>query len=309
MYDVIIIGGGPAGLSAAMYAARLKLNVLLIAGLRGGTVVNTNDITNWPGIKKIDGINLAKQLEEHAREYGVEIKDSVAAKAQKTSDGFLVETATGEQFKAKSLIIATGTDVRKLGAKGESEFTNRGVHYCALCDGFFYTDKVVAVIGGSDSAVKEALILTQWAKKVYIIYRKDKLRAEPANLERLRANDKIEVITNTNVIEIKGDENGVSSVLLDRPYKNSNELPVNGVFVEIGRIPNSDLARQLSIKTNESGEIVTDKEARTNVEGVFAAGDVTNSSFKQAITAAAEGVIAAHSAYEYVNSLAPQVPS
>lgn len=301
MYDVIILGGGPAGLSAAMYAARLKLRVLLIAGLRGGTVVNTNDITNWPGIKKIDGVNLARQLEEHALEYGVEIKDSIATKAQKTNDGFLVETATGEQYNAKSLIIATGTDVRKLGVKGESEFTNRGVHYCALCDGFFYTDRVVAVIGGSDSAVKEALILTQWAKKVYIIYRKDKLRAEPTNLERLRANDKIELITNTNVIEIKGDENGVSSILLDRPYKNNNELSVNGVFVEIGRIPNSDLARQLSIKTNESGEIITDKEARTNVAGVFAAGDVTNLSFKQAITAAAEGVIAAHSAYEYVN--------
>ncbi|MEM4166454.1 MAG: FAD-dependent oxidoreductase [Candidatus Bilamarchaeaceae archaeon] len=301
MYDVLIIGGGPAALSAAMYAGRLKLNTVVLAGLRGGTVVNTNEITNWPGIKTISGFELARQLEEHAKEYGVAIKDSFAKEIKRKDDGhFVVLTVSGETYEGKSLIIATGTDVRKLGVKGEAEFQNRGVHYCALCDGFFYTDKVVAVVGGSDSAVKEALLLTQWAKKVYIIYRRDKLRAEPANLDKLKENNKIEVITNTNIIEIRGNENGVNEVVLDRPFNGNSRLSLDGVFVEIGRIPNNGLAKQLGVNFNENGEIITDKEGKTNVNGVFAAGDITNLPFKQAITAAAEGVIAAHSAYEYL---------
>jgi len=301
MHDVIIIGGGPAGLSAAMYAGRLNMKTLLLAGVRGGTIVNTNDITNWPGIKSIDGMGLAKQLEEHAKEYGVGIIDAMAVGITKKGDYFVVSAADGKEYAARSVILATGTAVRKLGVKGEEEYANRGVHYCALCDGFFYTDKVVAVIGGSDSAVKEALVLAQWAKKIYIIYRKDKLRAEPINVQRLESNEKIEVITNTNVLEIKGNENSVTGLVLDRPYNKSKELPVDGVFVEIGRVPNNELAKQLSAALNDTGEIITDKEAKTNVSGFFAAGDVTNCPFKQGINAAAEGVIAAHSAYEYVS--------
>lgn len=303
MYDVIVLGGGPAGLSAAMYAGRLKMKTLVLAGLRGGAIVNTNDITNWPGIKLVNGFELAKQIEEHAKQYDVTIKDSFAKEIKKKDDVFLVTTVSGEVYEGRSVIIATGTDVRKLGVKGEEEFKNRGVHYCALCDGFFYNDKIVAVVGGSDSAVKEALLLTQWAKKVYIIYRKEKLRAEPANLEKLQQNSKIEVITNTNIVEIRGDENGVKEVVLDNPFRGSKTLALDGVFVEIGRVPNNEIAKQLSISLNEKGEIITDKEAKTNVAGVFAAGDVTNISFKQAITAAAEGVIAAHSAYEFLQNV------
>ncbi len=299
MYDVVIIGGGPAGLSAAMYAGRLKMKTLVLAGLRGGTVVNTNEITNWPGIKSIEGVKLAKQLEEHAKEYGVDIKDTEATAIKKGGKAFAVTTASEENYEGKSIIIATGTEVRKLGIKGESEYENRGVHYCALCDGFFYSNKTVAVVGGSDSAVKEALVLTQWAKKVYVIYRREKLRAEPINLERLNSNQKIEVLTNTNITEIAGDENGVKCVLLDREYKGSSRLELDGLFVEIGRVPNSLLAKSLGITLNDAGEIITDKKARTSVDGVFAAGDVTDSPFKQAITAAAEGVMAAYSAYNY----------
>lgn len=299
MYDVVIIGGGPAGLSAAMYAGRLKMKTLVLAGLRGGTVVNANEITNWPGIKSTEGVKLAKQLEEHAKEYGVDIKDTEAIAIKKGGKAFVVTTASEENYEGKSIIIATGTEVRKLGIKGESEYENRGVHYCALCDGFFYSNKTVAVVGGSDSAVKEALVLTQWAKKVYVIYRREKLRAEPINLERLNSNQKIEVLTNTNIAEIAGDGNGVKFVLLDREHKGSRRLEVDGLFVEIGRVPNSLLAQSLGIRLNDAGEIITDKKARTSVEGVFAAGDVTDSPFKQAITAAAEGVVAAYSAYNY----------
>lgn len=299
MYDVIIIGGGPAGLSAAMYAGRLRMKTLVLAGLRGGTVVNTNEITNWPGIKAIEGVKLAKQLEEHAKEYGVDIKDTKATAIKKGEKTFVVTTTSEEKYEGKSIIIATGTEVRKLGVKGESEYENRGVHYCALCDGFFYSNKTVAVVGGSDSAVKEALVLTQWAKKVYVIYRREKLRAEPINLERLNSNQKIEVLTNTNVAEIAGDGNGVKFVLLDREHKGSRRLEVDGLFVEIGRVPNSLLAKSLGIRLNDAGEIITDKKARTSVDGVFAAGDVTDSPFKQAITAAAEGVVAAYSACNY----------
>jgi thioredoxin reductase (NADPH) len=299
MYDVLIIGGGIAGLSAGMYAGRLKMKTLLLVEARGGTIANTNDITNWPGISKIDGMTLAKQLEQHAKEYAIEIKDTVATEIKKTATGFEVVTPSAS-YAAKTLLFATGTEVRKLGVKGEAEFANRGVHYCGLCDGFFYTDKTIAVVGGSDSAAKEALLLTQWAKKVYIIYRKDQIRAEPITLEKVKANKKIEIISNTNVMEIVGDDKGVKKLLFDKAHKGSKDFAIDGVFVEIGRVPNSALAKPLGVKLNAAGEIITDKDAKTNVAGIFAAGDVTDISFKQGIVASAEGVTAAYGAYQHL---------
>lgn len=299
MYDVAIIGAGPAGLSAAMYAGRLKLKTIVLTKERGGTIVSASDIMNWPGIKKIDGMSLAKQLEEHAREYpDVEIKDAIVTKIKKKNDIFLIETQSGE-YEAKAAILAAGTEVRKLRISGEQEFSGKGVHYCALCDGFFYTDKTIAVIGGSNSAVKEALVLTQWVKKIYIIHRSQEMRAEPISVEKIMKNNKIEVINNTNVLEIKGKED-VEKIILDKPYKGKKELLVDGVFVEIGRVPASVLVENLEVKLNEKAEVIIDKEGKTNVPGFFAAGDITNSKFKQAITASAEGVIAAYGAYVYL---------
>lgn len=218
---------------------------------------------------------------------------------KKAVDCFEIFTS-GEKFLSKCIIFATGTKHRKLEVPGAGKFENRGVHYCALCDGPFYRDKVVAVIGGGDSAAKEALLLANYAKKVYIIYRGEKIRPEPINAKRIEDNRKIEVITKTNVVEIKGDAK-LRSAVLDREYRGSRELGVDGLFVAIGGTPLSELARKLGAESNEKGEIKIDRQAKTDVSGVFAAGDVTDTAFKQAITGAAEGVTAAYSAYRYVN--------
>ncbi|MFH1394429.1 MAG: NAD(P)/FAD-dependent oxidoreductase [Candidatus Micrarchaeota archaeon] len=297
-YDTVIIGGGVAGFSAAMYAGRLKLKTLVLGEVRGGTLILTNDIRNWPGIKVTDGITLAKQVEEHAMEYDVDFKMEKVVSLEIANSGYVVKTKK-ESFTTKTVILATGTEVRKLGVPGEKEFNGKGVHYCALCDGFFYKDKVIAVAGGSDSAAKESLLLTQWAKKVYIIYRKGNIRAEPFNLEAVKKNKKIEIINNTNIIEVLGDDK-VSSVKLDKPYDGKDELPVDGIFVEIGHLPLSELGKQVGLKLNKKNEIVINRNCETSMPGIFAAGDVVDDRFKQAIVGSAEGVIAAYSVYEYL---------
>jgi thioredoxin reductase (NADPH) len=298
-YDVVIIGGGIAGFSAAMYTGRLKMKTLVIVETRGGTIILTNNITNWPGIKITDGMTLAGQIEAHAKEYEPVIVDAKAVKAEKTENGFSIETNDGKTYEGKSLILATGTTPRKLGIPGEKDLEGKGVHSCALCDGIFYKDKEIAVVGGSDSAAKEALLLTQWAKKVYIIYRKEEIRAEPINLERVKTNEKMEIITNTNVTEFVGEKN-LEKIMLDKEYKGSREFKVDGVFVEIGHIPNNDLAKQLDVELNEKGYIKIGREAQTNVPGIYAAGDIVDTVFKQAIVGAGEAVLAAYCAYEWI---------
>ncbi|MFX1489735.1 MAG: NAD(P)/FAD-dependent oxidoreductase, partial [Promethearchaeota archaeon] len=203
-----------------------------------------------------------------------------------------------QKFKAYSICISTGSERKKLGVPGEEEFAGRGVSYCATCDGPFYKDKVVCVIGGSDSAAKEALFLAQSVEKVYIIYRGKEIRAEPINKKRVYDNDKIEIIYETNIVEIKGDTK-VSSVVFD----NGKEFQVDGVFIEIGSIPNSDLAKRIGVKTNTKGEIMINRKSETNISGLFAAGDVADAPFKQAITGVSEGVIAAYSAFDYVKEM------
>ena len=300
MFDTIIIGGGISGFSAAMYAGRLKMKTLVITKIRGGTIILTNEIANWPGIKMTDGMSLAKQVEEHALEYDVEVEDREVVEAKKTDKGFTVKTNDGKEFEAKTVIMATGADERKLNIPGEKEFTGKGVHTCALCDGYFYKDKTIGGVGGSDSAAKEALLLTQWAKKVYIIYRKEKIRAEPINYERVQKaikEGKMEIINNTNVVEINGEKN-VNTVVFDKEYNGKKEFSLDGLFIEIGMIPNSQLAEKLGVKLNEKKEIIINRGAETNVKGVFAAGDVVDTKFKQAITGSAEAVLAAYSAYE-----------
>lgn len=296
-YDFIIIGGGIAGLSAAMYAGRMKLKTIVIVEKRGGTIVQTNDIGNWPGIKMTDGMSLAKQIEDHAMEYGIDVYDGRAESVEKKGNDFIVSTSQ-ESFRGKTVLFATGAELKMLGVKGESEFRGKGVHYCALCDGFFYKGKTIAVVGGSDSAAKEALLLTQWAAKVFIIARST-LHPEPINAERIKANPKVEVIEGTTVKEVIGT-NKVSGVSLNKPHNGSEKLALDGVFVEIGHIPNSGLAKAVGVALNEKGEIRINSDAETNVAGIYAAGDVTNGKFKQAITGSAEGVHAAHSAYEYL---------
>lgn len=301
-YDTIIIGGGVAGFSAAMYCGRLKMKTLVISAIRGGTIILTNEIANWPGIKMTDGISLAKSIEEHALEYPeVSVVDDKVIDAQKSAHGFKVKTDEGKTFEAKTLIFATGTEWKKLNVPGEKELTGKGVHYCALCDGYFYKNKEIAVVGGADSAAKEAILLTQWAKKVYMIYRGEKIRPEPVNLARVEQKvkeGKMEIINNTNILDMKG-ESKLTHVILDKEYKGSKEFKIDGVFVEIGYIPNSQLAAKLGCNLDRKGDIVINRAAETNIPGVFAAGDVVDTKFKQAITGAAEGVLAAYSAYEW----------
>lgn len=307
-YDFVIIGAGVAGLAAAMYGARLGLKTLVLGRTHGselsigGVITTTNIVENYPGFIKLTGTELAEKIEAHAKSYDlVEIKEELAKKIVKEMDGFSIETEKSKFF-GKTILFATGTKWKKLPeeVKGSREFENKGIAYCALCDGPLYKNKIVAVVGGSDSAAKDALVLAEHAQKVYIIYRKEKIRAEPVNLKRIENNKKIEVINNANVLEVHGKD-FVESVVLDREYNGSKELKLNGLFIAIGHIVLSDLAKSLGVELNEKQEIVLNhKTSETNVPGVFAAGDVADKPFKQAITGVAEGCTAAYSAYEYL---------
>ena len=299
LYDTIILGAGCAGLAGAMYAGRLALKTLVIGESVGGTIILTDLVENYPGFKRLTGMELANKLKEHALEYGISMEEDRAEKVEKAGKNWRVHTLGGKSFESKTLIFALGTEWKKLGVPGEKEFANKGVHYCALCDGAFYKGKTVAIVGGSDSAAKDALVLAQYAKKVYILYRGEQIRAEPPNMRRVQAAQNIEVVPFTNVLKIDGDK-FVRKVELDRAYNGSKTLPMDGVFVAIGHIPLSQLATAIGVKTNAKGEIVIDREAKTNLPGVFAAGDVVDTVFKQAITGVGEAVLAAYGAYMFV---------
>jgi thioredoxin reductase (NADPH) len=300
MYDLMIVGSGVTGFGAAMYAARLDLSVVVIGDVDGGTITLTDDVANYPGYVQLTGQELADKLKEHALDYPVTLETGKVIDIFRNKENIFYVVTENKTFFAKSVLIATGMKEKELEVPGHDELKNRGVSYCALCDAPLYKDKVVAVIGGSDSAAKEALLLAKYCPKVYIIYRRKKIRPEPINGRRIEKEPKIEVITETNVTEIIGDQK-VTGVKLDRPYNGSDILPLDGVFIAIGGIPYSELAKKLGVELNEKGEIKIDRSSRTNVDGVYAAGDVVDSEFKQAITGVGEGVHAAYQAYKYVN--------
>ncbi|NCN98766.1 hypothetical protein COU62_03340 [Candidatus Pacearchaeota archaeon CG10_big_fil_rev_8_21_14_0_10_35_219] len=309
-YDFIILGAGGTGLAAGMYAARLGLKTLILGFSHGselpvgGVITTTNIVENYPGFKKLTGSEIAKKLEDHARSYdNVKISEEKAEDVKKTKSGFQVKTEKSN-YVGKTILFATGTKWRKLDVPGAKELENKGVNYCALCDGPLFKDKIVGVVGGSDTAAKDALVLAEHAKKVYLIYRKEKIRAEPINIKRVDSNKKIEIINNTNIIEVKGKD-FVEFVIFDKPYKEKKEFPIQGLFIAIGHMVLSDLAKPLGVKLNEKNEIIIDhKDSSTNVPGVFAAGDVADKPFKQLITGVAEGCTAAHSAFEYITKSA-----
>ncbi|TET59274.1 MAG: thioredoxin reductase [Promethearchaeota archaeon] len=296
-YDLIVLGGGPTAIGCAIYAARFAMDVLVVGKTFGGLIATTHIVENYPAITSISGQGLMDMFKDHMDSLSIPYISDQIRSIDKVDDYFELRSFF-QKFKAYSICIATGSERRKLGIPGEEEFAGRGVSYCATCDGPFYKDKVVCVIGGSDSAAKEALFLAQNTKKVYIIYRGEDIRAEPINKKRVYENKKIEIIYKTNVVEIKGEGN-VKSVVFD----NDNEFLVDGVFVEIGSIPNSDLAKSVGVETNEKGEIKINRKSETNITGIFAAGDVADAPFKQAITGVSEGVIAAYSAFDYVKEM------
>jgi thioredoxin reductase (NADPH) len=299
-YDVIIIGGGVAGLAAAIQSRRLNLKTLVLTKEIGGLINLPHPVENYPGFKKTTGMELVKNIREHAESLKPEIKEETAVQCEKNGKLFEVKTEAGK-YSAKALIIATGSDRRKLGIPGEKEFAGKGVSYCASCDGPLFKDKTVAVVGGNDSAAKEALLMTEYAKKVYIIYRGEALRAEPLLMKQVEKNKKIEIITNMNVVEVKGST-FIKSVVLDRELNKSKELKLDGVFVEIGQIPSSVLVEKLGVKLNAAKEIMVDKESKTSAEGVYAAGDVTDNGWKQVVIAVSQGSYAAFSAYKFLKA-------
>lgn len=310
MYDFIIIGGGISGLSAAMYATRLGLKTLTLAELPGGLITTTHLVENWPGVKSISGPDLAMSLMEHAQSAGAEIKYERTTKIEKNEDKdgqrtFKVTTLSN-QYEGKTILFATGTHHKKLNAPGEKEFENKGVSFCALCDGAFFKGKTVAVVGGGDSAAKEAIFLSEHAKKVYIIVRKDILRAEPSNAKSIEENDKIEILYKSEIAEILGSQS-VEKIRFKEGTGgkySGQELALDGIFMAIGHIAQTDLAKEIGVELNEKGEIKTNRHSETNLKGVFAAGDCTDTEFKQAITGSAEGVTAAYYAYHIVNTKA-----
>jgi thioredoxin reductase (NADPH) len=300
--DVVVVGGGVTGFSAGMYAARFNLDVVVYAEQPGGLITTTNLVENYPGIKSISGPDMGVVFMEHATESGAKIEFDRVNKIEKTElNGkpvFKLE-AGGKEIYAYTVILATGTKHKHLGAPGEKEYNAKGVTYCALCDAAFFKDKVVAVVGGGDTAAIDANILTQHVKKVYVMVRKDKMRAEPVNQARIEKSDKVEILYNTEIEEICGDGEKVTHVNL----KGGKKLDLDGVFVAIGWTPMSELAGQVGADLDGKGEVIINREAETNVPGFFAAGDVTNAKFKQAIIGAAEGVYASVAAYNYIQEL------
>ena len=305
-YDFVVIGAGGAGLAGGMYAARLGLKTLILGKTSGselpaGGVIGTTDIVeNYPGFTKISGFELAKKLEEHARSYDlVTIKNEGVSEIKKDKKYFLIKTNKAS-YSAKTILFATGTRWKKLDVPGSLELQNKGVNYCALCDAPLYKNKIVAVVGGSDSAAKDALVLAKHAKKVYIIYRGEMIHPEPVNLQKIKSSENIEIINNTNVTEVLGKEK-VEGVILDRDYKKNKTLKLDAVFVAIGHEIISGLAENLGVKLNSKKEIIINhKTSETNVAGIYAAGDVTDKQFKQLIIGVADACTAAYSAYEFL---------
>lgn len=300
-YDVIIIGGGPAGLTAALYASRSGLKTALVErGASGGQIATTAVIENYPGYESLTGPELTEKMAAHARKFGAELLEftevlgvELGGKVKK------LKTMNGE-LSAKAVIIATGNREKKLGAKGENELKGRGVSYCATCDGAFFRDKEIVVIGGGNSALEEANFLTKFAKSVTIIHRRNEFRAEKAVLDKVKANPKIRYLMETVVEEILGIDKVEKIRIKNVKSGKTSELKTDGVFIYVGMLPNTELfAGKLAL--DKYGYIIADDERKTDVPGVFAAGDVTNSKVKQVTTAVGDGTTAAVFADRYVS--------
>ena len=297
MYDIIIIGGGPAGLSSGIYASRLGAKTLILEKLSpGGQITLSSEIENYPGICEVkSGIEFMACWPEQAKKFGCEIKSEEATKLTMENEKWKINTLKNE-YDAKAVIVATGSTPKRAGFDGEEEFIGRGVSYCAVCDGFFYKDKVVAVIGGGDTALEEALYLSKIAKKVYLIHRRNKFRAAPSTQKRVFNTENIEIIYNETVKKVFGKE-FVEGIILS-----SKELKVDGVFVFVGMKVNNELVKDLT-KLNEWGEVMVDLNMKTSLDGLYAAGDIRENSVKQVVAAAGDGSIAAINAVKYIERM------
>ena len=303
-YDLIIIGGGPAGVTAGIYAARQKLNTLLITKSFGGQVARKAvAIENYPGFEEISGMELIKKFEKHLRKQKVDIERDEVTKLKKIGNHFFVQTKSKNRFQSKAVIVASGADPRPLEVPGEKEFIGKGLSYCVTCDGPLFEGKTVAVIGGGNAGFEAAIALSNWAKKIYILEFGEKIRADETNQEIVKKTGKVEVITNAEVREIQGAQFVNSLIYQDRKTKKEIKLPVDGIFVEIGSQPATSFVKGL-VDFNERDEILVDpKTSQTSLPGLFAAGDIDNVPYKQIVIAAGEGAKAAISAYNYIKEL------
>ncbi len=299
--DILIVGAGPAGLAAAIYSGRSQLDTLVLDQMMpGGQLLITEEIENYPGFYEgITGFELSEKLRQHAEKFGAKIENGKPVESVELDGGIFVVKAGNQEFRGRTLIWAAGSTPRKLNVPGEAEFVGRGVSYCAVCDGAFFKDRTVAVVGGGDSALEEALYLTKFAKKVYLIHRRDRFRAVKIIQDRVRKNEKIEPVFNKVVVSINGRDFVESITLRDTVTGEETQLSVDGVFIFIGNEPNVAPVVHL-VDTTEQGFIITDEEMRTKTPGLFAAGDVRHKPLKQVVTAAADGAIAAMSASKYL---------
>lgn len=301
IYDLIIVGSGPAGLCAAIYAQRAKLSCITIERnyMSGGQVINTYEVDNYPGLPGINGFDMAQQFRAHAEKLGAEFVEAEVENIELLENGVKKIVADGKDYYAKTIIIATGAKHRTLSVKGEEELSGMGVSYCATCDGAFFKNKTAAVVGGGDVAVEDALFLARACEKVYLIHRRDELRAAKVLQEAALSNEKIVPVWNSIVTEITGEDKVESIKLQNVTTKEEQVLSVEGVFVAVGILPNTELFQEI-LTLDENGYIRAGEDCKTSVEGIFAAGDVRTKPLRQIITAAADGANAVTAVTEYL---------
>lgn len=302
-YDVIIIGAGPGGMTAALYASRSNLKVLMLdRGIYGGQMNNTAAVENFPGFKSVMGPQLGEDMYNSSTQFGAEYQYGMV-KSIEDKGNYKIVSTDDEQFKTKAIVIATGSEYKKLNIPGEEEYSGEGVSYCAVCDGAFFKDEDVAVIGGGDSAVEEGTYLAQLAKSVTIIHRRDQLRAQQILQKRAFANDKIKFVWNANVQEITGADDKVTGVkYTDKVTGEKKEVPAAGVFIYVGIKPNTEAFKDLGI-TDDQGWIETNDQMQTKISGIFAVGDVRKKNLRQIVTATGDGGLAGQNVFNYIQSL------
>ena len=300
-YDLIIIGAGPAGLTASIYASRYGLNHLIIGSLIEGRMAEADKVGNFPTENEIEGKELVKKMEDHAKSFGVEIAMDKVEKITKQEEKFLVKTMVGKEYLTKTLLLSMGAERKKLNTPGEDKFFGKGVSYCATCDGKFFTGKRVAVVGGNSAAATTASYLAGIGEKVYLIHEGKKLAADKIWQKRVEENPKIDIILDSKIVELKGKES-LEKIVLENSSGQKQEIELDGIFVEIGIVPDLKPVEDLGIEKDEKGFINVAKNGSTNIQGIWAAGDITNGSngLRQIVTACSEGAIAAAGIFKFL---------
>ena len=302
IYDIIILGGGPAGYTAALYACRAGFSTLVIEKMAaGGQMTLTSDIDNYPGFETgIDGFTLGMKMQQSAERFGAKTEFDEVLSVDFSDKIKKITTYSGE-FLAKAVIIATGANPKELGLENEQSLTGRGIHYCAHCDGRFYKDKTVAVIGGGNSAVSDALYLSRMAKKIYLVHRRDTLKATQVYLKPLKDAENIEFLWNSTLCEVVFDNKVTGAKIKSTVTDNINEIEIDGVFISIGRKPATEFLRGI-LELDNNGYIIANETTKTNIPGIFAVGDVRTKTLRQVVTAVSDGAVAVHFAEEYLSN-------